>query len=544
MKIVTLPCEVTGCAHKTQGNYPSYVRFVCHEHPKDTRDAIISRLLADGKVTSDKYDRSVAFASPEVQKAEISQIQGVPVARETEDIKPKAPEDKAEEKLLSGEASKRSDNIGKLRDEKSRIDVVFLSPSELKDGASRLEQARLGLIPPAPRPVEKSGAGIVADLRERVTAEKKRRCTIHNRPDCTECFPAAPPLGVVTGRLSHIEAERMHKKVRIIEAKEYGHTAIVEDAEFKEEMAKPGNEEKKIELLVKCKLERNKAKKPNTRVSKRKAKLKNVFRDKTKNLRLEFGYDSRQLASLLDDKEFNKPIPVLDYEFGYADRNMSRWYREIKAGEGKSVYRPHKASDDDKNCVADVQLIDGVAVTVNVAPMTAKDRVKAGLGVRVLVRPGTMPEWKSLLPTRQAPCLSDKEIAFYKDYAARNLSAEEMKTKHGEVSEDQIMGLENRIIKRAFFVRILNPSLGIRPASFERDLHEGWGLELRAIGAGVSYVGSVHNSGEYSADGRQRGLRNFKTGAGARGGPRAAESSGEGTVDAGMHDDYSEDSGS
>ncbi len=114
------------------------------------------------------------------------------------------------------------------------------------------------------------------------------------------------------------------------------------------------------------------------------------------NLRRQYGLEPRQLAAILDNKEFNKPYLATDEECGQTPK-MQRWFKEIQAKKGKSIYRKG-----------------------------------------ILVRPGTMAEWRNLLPLKQVTCLTTPEIAFYKDYASRNLTSDEMRSKHGEVSDEQL----------------------------------------------------------------------------------------------------------
>jgi hypothetical protein len=82
-----------------------------------------------------------------------------------------------------------------------------------------------------------------------------------------------------------------------------------------------------------------------------------------------------------------------------------------------------------------------------------------------------------------------------RDYANSNLTVAEMKAKYGEVTDESIRLLENRIVRRGFYLKLFNaPIGGVKPADFERDRDHAWALEERAIARGVSYVGAIFGS--------------------------------------------------
>lgn len=233
-----------------------------------------------------------------------------------------------------------------------------------------------------------------------------------------------------------------------------------------------------------------------------------ILSNKDLSLRLHYRLSPRQLVAILDkeDSVFWAEFEVTDEVFGRTDTKMRKWLREIENGNGRSVYKTITRSTD---------------------------TIWATNKGSVLVRPGTMAEWKSLLPLKKVKVLTETEAAFYRDYAARNLTVAEMKAKYGEVSDESIRSLENKIVRRAFYCRLLNAPLGVRPADFERDLDEGWALEKRAIARGHAYIGSIHGSNDPGS--KPTRLRTPLPR--ARYGPDAPT-----PTDAGLQDDYGEES--
>ena len=191
-----------------------------------------------------------------------------------------------------------------------------------------------------------------------------------------------------------------------------------------------------------------------------------ILSDKDANLRREYGLSPRQLADVLDNKDFNARFLVTDIEFGHTDPKFKRWFREIKIGLGKSRYKTISKGDG-------VNTFDG----------------------KVPIRPGTLAEWKNMLPSKWVTCVTEAEKSFYKEYAARNLTVAEMKAKYGEVSDENIRLLENKIVRRGFYLKLFNPPIGgVKPADFERDRDRAWALEEQAIAKGVAYVGGIYGS--------------------------------------------------
>jgi hypothetical protein len=205
-----------------------------------------------------------------------------------------------------------------------------------------------------------------------------------------------------------------------------------------------------------------------------------------RNLRSEYSLTPRQLVPWLDDKQFNESFQVNEEQLENLSQDMQRWYKEIQEGKGKSVYRT----------------VDNRRTTI----------WRANRG-SILVRPSTMAEWRSLLPLKTVTILTDPEKEFYRDYTNRNLTKEEMTQKYGDVSDEQLCALENRMIRRAMWlnlppVRIKDIGIGFRPDDYERDREEGWQLEVKGLAKGRTFIGEIHGTN----DPGDRPLRDFRTG--------------------------------
>ncbi len=105
--------------------------------------------------------------------------------------------------------------------------------------------------------------------------------------------------------------------------------------------------------------------------------------------------------------------------------------------------------------------------------------------------------------------LSRRETTFYKDYAkGEELSVELMVKRHGTWTDDEIIELENRIIRQAAAagIFVLNPSVRGRgdtsrePDYIEQDVAASGGA---SIGGGITV--------KKRADGSVRALTNFET---------------------------------
>ena len=170
----------------------------------------------------------------------------------------------------------------------------------------------------------------------------------------------------------------------------------------------------------------------------------------------------------------------------------------------------------------------------------AKIALRASRRVRKLISPGTYGELMNMLPYRMEQMMTREEEAFYKDYANGNLSRDELKKKHWDFNEEDILLIENRIVNHAFRMKLvaLLPENSSRSA--EQQMAENWAREAKLISktSGGAINGSIQ-AGKLDRYGRRCALNSFWTAplAETYGGWQPSEG-GRGPD----RDDYSEDS--
>jgi hypothetical protein len=142
------------------------------------------------------------------------------------------------------------------------------------------------------------------------------------------------------------------------------------------------NELENIERAVKKILAKHaQAKEP--KLSRRDKTLLNragILSNKDLSLRREYGLSRRQLADALDNKGFNARFLVTDIEFGHTDPKFKKWLREIQNGMGKTRYK---------------------------IIVKTKDTIWAANRAKVLIRPGTIEQWRSMLPLKWFTCVTE-----------------------------------------------------------------------------------------------------------------------------------------
>jgi hypothetical protein len=448
------------------------------------------------------------------------------------------------DELTSGEQGPATRRVGsRVVKESPRVDVVQIIPSELEE-VSKLAAVRYQ----NGEPLQKVDRIALRDYGRALAfpPDPRPACEQHNIVDCA-CLDAE---GQAKRAAKAAEEKRLKdpwvkEKRQIIELRVYGHHKLADELEaWIAQIARPQTETDVLRELVNETLANRGALKPNKNMSRRRPKIKGLFADKTKSLRVEYQLSTREITRLLDDPEFCKLVQVLDLDFAQSP-NMKRWLWEIKNGRAKREYRSQIVHEYEMKSEIRTEIIDGVAHVVTTVPMDKKDRKRVGDCYMKLIRPGTMAEWRNLIPLKRAPFINPRDVSFYKDHAQRNLSAAEMLAKHGEVTEDQIRELENRIIKHALHVRILLPRVkpGARLFDFERELEESWDLELRATGKEISWAsvgnafgGRIHGCEFDEYQGRERGLKTFRTN------PRLRESGTEDDIEeSALEDDYSDE---
>jgi hypothetical protein len=160
-------------------------------------------------------------------------------------------------------------------------------------------------------------------------------------------------------------------------------------------------------------------------------------------------------------------------------------------------------------------LSDGSTKVHVVKQLAMPDKIKRASGPKFPVpkSPSTYGELINALPYRWETMLTSEETDFYKDYADRNLTAAQLKVKHGEKTDEDILLLENRAIRHAFKLRLLDPPLEeLMYRDFELDLDEAYKLDAIMVGkSGGGYVNGRVTGGKLDRYGRTMKLNSFRT---------------------------------
>jgi hypothetical protein len=416
-------------------------------------------------------------------------------------------EEKTSDEQPSERAVEGHSGVGeRIIQEGPRISVTHLTVAELAE-ISPLAALRHK----SGRGFEQAGRSAVDSLIGGVAPDTRPVCALHNIVGC-QCLDSEEIVAERAERNANLVARAntdplshslSKERRQIIELRAYGYAAynrVADEMEAEIEALlhpKIKTETDIIADAVAAKLEARGAFKPNAKITKRCPRLKNIFTDKTKNLRDEFRYDVRQVARLLDHPEFNKLIQVRDPNF-VNSKNMKRWKYEIEHGKGQTRYETETIKEFTSPIESRVEIIDGVAHVTRVAALAPADQRAVNSTQKVLVRPGTMDEWYAMRNGAQLvklPFIEPHDAAFYRAYANRNLSPDEMRAQFGQVEEDSIIALENRIIKHALHLGLLRPPLEVAAAmvkrreqnEFERGLDESWQMETRSIGKHISW---------------------------------------------------------
>jgi hypothetical protein len=160
-------------------------------------------------------------------------------------------------------------------------------------------------------------------------------------------------------------------------------------------------------------------------------------------------------------------------------------------------------------------LPDGSTKVHVVKQLAMPNKIHRGASAKFSVQksPSTYGELINSLPYIWPTMLTIEERAFYRDYADRNLTAAQLKVKHGEKTDDDILLLENRAIRHAFKLRLLDPPLTeLLYRDFELDLDEDWKHDIQMISkTGGGYIGGHVTGGKLDRYGRTMKLNSFRT---------------------------------
>jgi hypothetical protein len=420
------------------------------------------------------------------------------------------------------------------------------------DDLPLLVRVRKGYRPPAqPRP---------GPARRCSSSEPLKSCEAHGVAKCPTCFPESDAVRAFREQREKLKAlweaqeeERYLEMVRLgeivpppkneTEAMEQGAARITKERLEKEEMAK-----RKI-------------------VRKRRPKFEPK---ETPNLRLRYKFMPRQVADVLDIPLFNEPFSVLNRSLLYdpasifhswygqlkkdmEDRGLvdirdarrrgdqryedyTRWQTEWEVIDGK----PTVVTSEDRYVRPEFVMIDGVAhfvdpveadalaaagvavpvteetepadLFITKTPMPTKIKRRVGVKTPRQKSPSTYGEMINMLPYRLDVMITPEERAFYKDYAARNLTRKGLEEKYGEKTDDEILLLENRAIKWAVKLRLLEPPLEEFEPDWERLLDEDIEADKRMISkTGGACIGGRVISGKLNRYGKTTKLNSFRT---------------------------------
>lgn len=199
-------------------------------------------------------------------------------------------------------------------------------------------------------------------------------------------------------------------------------------------------------------------------------------------------FDRRKVASALDNQAFNEPFMVPDRSLLKDPASIfCDWYQEIKANADERGVPVHEGTRRDRNYKAEyerrksteektyvepvVRIIDGVAVTldepnqqmvIEILPNgtkkvhVVKDVSCSGRGHAFeQLSPKTYGDLINALPRRLEHMITEEEAGFYKALANGNLNTWLSRRDHHPKSEEDILLLENRIIRHAFITEAL-----------------------------------------------------------------------------------------
>lgn len=345
------------------------------------------------------------------------------------------PQDSVRESaLFEGASQIRRSEDGVVREEARRVDFEFLTSQEVEERGVR-KAAR-------------TDEQIAQALLDRVTLGN--RCEVHGTPDCTPCR-------MLKDAYQRLEAGEL--KVHPVEKTKTEQNQLTDLEREVLAIIRGRDSKTRTEMSEKSKTQSGGSRKYyqhgyNNRVSDRPEKsekktIKTEPTKKTPKLRLEHGYTVRQIAELLDDPRINAFVVERDMAALVTDPKFRKLAYQIARGTRRSFPR----------CHADL---------VNILPR----------------------KWRRIF--------TPGEIGLYRDYAAGNVTVDELKQRvrdgqYGRAgSVEDLLALENKIIAQAWATRLLIPAKrGVRPEDSDRDLNESHNLETGGIKTGAVAGGSV-----------------------------------------------------
>jgi len=418
-------------------------------------------------------------------------------------------------------------------------------------------------------PTEKSDRTLVRELLNRPDLRDTSRCTIHGAYLCAYCFPfkRREPKIIADTRSCGVSASDPNLHERVLEIEQRVRLGITGPLPEEEEMEPEPTDElsiiaREVERIEKARLQKEEMER------RKKVGKKRVRAPKSKetpNLRVANGFSTRQVATILDEPSFMAPFQVPDRTLLKDKLSIyHKWLREIEADAQRRCVPMNKARRrgdrryesladrlhdkvevdviDDKPTIVraereytdlELAMVDGVLVTldepktveeklpdgstkihiVKQLPMDSRIARRAGSCLPVTKTPSTYGELIESLPLKWVTIITKEEAHFYREYAARNLSAADLEKNFPELADDESrLQLENRIVRWGFLKRLLEPPLGPKYCCFERELDAQIRLDIIMISkTGGAYIGGGVYGSKLTKYGQSRNLTSFRT---------------------------------
>jgi hypothetical protein len=370
---------------------------------------------------------------------------------------------------------------GLVRKETPRVegDGVVPTTSEIFNDAPKIVQVRAQLN----LPIRKTDRQLARELREKPILAR-RKCDSHGVDGCPECFP--PIDHAAKERKRQEDHERLLDQIRAeIERAKPAFEPTVETVPLADALRNQWEQEKhgedfeirqQGEFLIKD------------------IKIAQLEKSGEENLRLALKLTTRDLARLVKNEKFCRP-----FEIGKSTKP-----RETYKDRWKDIRGETQKREKPRTKIVQVPGPDGALQerVCTVFPMT-RGRRRASSKVPTVSEPRL----------KKTTALSEKEVSFYRDYATNNLTVPHMIEKHGAWTDDEIRELENRIIRHAAKVRLVEVLRDNSTDEYTRGLDEArQATEMSVDKAGGGSIGAsgIHR-GKLGKYGDPRGLDDFRT---------------------------------
>jgi hypothetical protein len=370
---------------------------------------------------------------------------------------------------------------GLVRQETPRVegDGVVPTTSEILNDAPKIVQVRAQLN----LPIRKTDRQLAGELRgKRILA--RRKCETHSIDGCRDCFP--PIDHAAKKRKRQEDHEKLLDQIRAeIERAKPAFEPTVETMPLADAIRNQWEQEKHEEDLET---------RQQGRLLINDVKAKHVEKPNEENLRLALKLTTRGLARFIKDEKFCRSFEI----------KKSTKPPEIYKDHWKDIRGETQKPEKPMTKIIQVPGPDGALQerVCTVFPMT-RGRRRASSKVPTVSEPRS----------KKVTALTEKESSFYRDYAANNLTVPQMIEKYGAWTDDEIRDLENRIIRHATKVRLVEVLPDNSTDEYTRGLDEARAAAETSVdksGGGSIGAGGIHH-GKLGKYGSRRGLDSFRT---------------------------------